>query len=408
MFSKFDEGIQVSNAFWEKLPYEKVVRHFAKSLAKVHGLKTVVDASCGIGGISLPFAKYFQVIGMDESSENLKITKKHAGIYQVQHSISLCRGSLHNRPEGVYGDLVIVNLELDDKLTENFIELVQLGLLCARSALLILPHSVDPDALADGIYSLEGIEPYVDFYLMFGEAHMLFTCCIIGPLALVNMESAGKMIRSKLSMKKTQSRYLEQILSQVSLTVFMGIYNKIEQEGDEAYQGKTRLLVKEALKIPGVTIDDVPLLRAGKRSSVIETILKYSGEYYNKEASEETGLTMDGVEMTSVLSISRYLCQRFGLYPKNTYDTYLVESTISLIFDMQRDLEETCPEELNAKLATRFNALLGRMGVSFSKEKLTLADFFLISFLEEIPETVKLPDQFDIYRNTINLRARQV
>ena len=103
-------------------------------------------------------------------------------------------------------------------------------------------------------------------------------------------------------------------------------------------------------------------------------------------------LEIDGLKLVQSRSINRYLCQKFGYYPSNPYDVYLVESLCDLKEDILKEfmraeadsnLEETLVEE---KVPTWLKMIETRFASNpdnkhFVGEKTTLADFEIFQLL---------------------------
>lgn len=83
LFSKFDEGIILTEELWYSVTPEEVSIYLSKFIQHCYPDSSVIlDLFCGGGGNSVQFAKYFdKVICIDINPVNLKCTEHNTGVY---------------------------------------------------------------------------------------------------------------------------------------------------------------------------------------------------------------------------------------------------------------------------------------------------------------------------------------
>lgn len=84
LFSRFDDGILLTQELWYSVTPEEVSEFFAKLLrATIKDDKgPIVDLFCGGGGNTIQFLRYFdKVIGIDISKIHLQCTLNNTGVY---------------------------------------------------------------------------------------------------------------------------------------------------------------------------------------------------------------------------------------------------------------------------------------------------------------------------------------
>lgn len=82
LFEKFDEGISMDEQSWGTVVPEAVADYIASKVR----CDTVLDAFCGVGGISLKLANTcYRVIANDWDNQKIKCLKRNASVYSVDN-----------------------------------------------------------------------------------------------------------------------------------------------------------------------------------------------------------------------------------------------------------------------------------------------------------------------------------
>jgi hypothetical protein len=92
LFERFDEGIQIDENSWAKLPPEQVCEYIAN---KCTGAKLIVDAFAGVGATAIKFATLHscaKVVANDHNAQKLSFLQNNAKIYEVDRRIQLREG----------------------------------------------------------------------------------------------------------------------------------------------------------------------------------------------------------------------------------------------------------------------------------------------------------------------------
>ncbi|EMG47202.1 TGS1 Trimethylguanosine synthase [Candida maltosa Xu316] len=89
LFSKFDDGIYLSEELWYSVTPEAIAKYIANLFHKLlPDATSVLDLCCGGGGNTIHFAQLFDHVGaIDINPINLYCTKHNCGIYNVAEKI---------------------------------------------------------------------------------------------------------------------------------------------------------------------------------------------------------------------------------------------------------------------------------------------------------------------------------
>lgn len=100
LFSKFDEGIELDEQAWYSVTPEVIAEHIANRVTQQLSVSPlIVDGFCGAGGNTIQFALALNkhhsspfLIGIDIDAKKIKLAKKNAKVYGVDHLIEFIVG----------------------------------------------------------------------------------------------------------------------------------------------------------------------------------------------------------------------------------------------------------------------------------------------------------------------------
>lgn len=88
LWSKFDEGVHMTEEGWWTVTMEPIAARIAEKMAALGKHNLVVDVFCGCGGNSIQLAKHFdKVVAIDRDSSAIAAARKNAAVYGVDHKI---------------------------------------------------------------------------------------------------------------------------------------------------------------------------------------------------------------------------------------------------------------------------------------------------------------------------------
>ncbi|TLD19556.1 trimethylguanosine synthase [Venturia nashicola] len=141
IWSKYDEGILMTDDAWFGVTPEPVAMKIAEHLAKIlPPEKTIlIDAFAGVGGNSIAFARsgrFKQIFAIEKDAEVIKCAKHNAGIYGVKNKIFFVKGDCF------------------ESLPQNYKKTGQNAVIFAS------PPWGGPGYTEDAIFNLSTMEPY--------------------------------------------------------------------------------------------------------------------------------------------------------------------------------------------------------------------------------------------------------
>ncbi|KAJ9215502.1 hypothetical protein DTO166G4_2872 [Paecilomyces variotii] len=160
LFSKYDEGIWLTDDAWFGVTPEpvanKIAEHIAKSAPK--GRSILVDAFAGAGGNTIAFAlsgRWKRVYGIEKDPAVLQCAKHNAKVYGVENKITWFQGDCFE----------ILKAQLKD--------------LAPYSVLFASPPWGGPGYRSDEVFNLRTMEPYplsklYEEYSVFTEHMVLY------------------------------------------------------------------------------------------------------------------------------------------------------------------------------------------------------------------------------------------
>lgn len=111
LFSRYDEGIMMSEELWFQVTSELVAKYTAKLLQQlVPDATTVVDYFCGGGGNTIHLAKVFpRVVAVDINENNLVCTANNTEVYGVRERVELVHQDFCEYHGGLHADIVFAS-----------------------------------------------------------------------------------------------------------------------------------------------------------------------------------------------------------------------------------------------------------------------------------------------------------
>src|SRR4051812_27518316 len=97
MFSKYDEGIWMTDTAWYEVTHESVAREIARYMAAAAppDRRIIIDTFCGVGGNTIAFAlsgRWDRVYAIEKDAATLACAKHNAEIYGVADKITFFQG----------------------------------------------------------------------------------------------------------------------------------------------------------------------------------------------------------------------------------------------------------------------------------------------------------------------------
>lgn len=164
LFERFDEGIQIDENSWAKLPPEQVCEYIAMKCA---GAKLIVDAFAGVGATAIKFASLnscAKVVANDRNPQKLKFLQNNAKIYEVDRRIELTEGDFLLLPRAT-ADVVFLHPPLSKLLLgyrslaaadfdPHLEKVIQKAMSMSGNLILLLPPEVSLDSLCSCLHRL--------------------------------------------------------------------------------------------------------------------------------------------------------------------------------------------------------------------------------------------------------------
>lgn len=220
LFSKFDEGIQLDTESWYSVTHELIAQYIAKH-CKAAG--TVLDAFAGVGGNSIGFAKYCDVVAVDIDNEKLRMLKNNAKVYNREAKIEcVCGDFLEYQNECEVGALfasppwggpgykaskVFDVCSMEPSLKDILAHACRI----TANVALYLPKTIDPLQFIGLLRSLPRVPSKVEFQVFYLNNKAKGVCCYIGELVKVDSMSIAKLLLLRFSPESTDSLFLRSI-----------------------------------------------------------------------------------------------------------------------------------------------------------------------------------------------------
>lgn len=104
LFEKFDEGISIDQESWNTVVPEAVAEFIASKIR----CDTVLDAFCGVGGISIKLANTcYRVVANDKNRDRINCLSRNACVYSIDN-IELVENNFLNM-EDIQSDIVVLH-----------------------------------------------------------------------------------------------------------------------------------------------------------------------------------------------------------------------------------------------------------------------------------------------------------
>ncbi|KEF54390.1 uncharacterized protein A1O9_09556 [Exophiala aquamarina CBS 119918] len=156
IFSKYDDGIWMTDDAWYGVTHESVAKTIAQHAAEIRpGSKSIIiDAFCGVGGNTIAFAlsgNWKRVYAIEKDAATLACAKHNAEIYGVSDRITWFHGDCFE----------ILGAVQKEGVTVDALKAIagQFGVIFAS------PPWGGPGYRDAGIFNLESMEPYSFQYL---------------------------------------------------------------------------------------------------------------------------------------------------------------------------------------------------------------------------------------------------
>lgn len=220
LFSRFDEGIQLDTESWYSVTHELIAQHIAKHCRSAG---TLLDAFAGVGGNSIHFAKYCDVIAVDIDSEKLRMLKNNAKVYDREAKIAcVCGDFLEYKNECEVGALfasppwggpgykaskVFDICSIEPPLRDILAHACHI----TGNVALYLPKTIDPLQFIGLLRDLPGVPRKVEFQVFYLNNKAKGVCCYIGELVKVDSVTVAKLLLLRFSPGSADSLFLRSI-----------------------------------------------------------------------------------------------------------------------------------------------------------------------------------------------------
>ncbi|KAL6247342.1 putative diacylglycerol O-acyltransferase tgs1 [Rhinocladiella similis] len=155
IFSKYDDGIWMTDDAWFGVTHESVANTIAKHVGEATNKSIIVDAFCGVGGNTIAFAlsgKWKRVYAIEKDATTLACAKHNAEIYGVSDKITWFHGDCFE---------ILGAMESRTEKTVDALKAIvgQFGVIFAS------PPWGGPSYRNAEIFDLESMEPYTFSHL---------------------------------------------------------------------------------------------------------------------------------------------------------------------------------------------------------------------------------------------------
>ncbi|KIX98295.1 uncharacterized protein Z520_05596 [Fonsecaea multimorphosa CBS 102226] len=152
IFSKYDDGIWMTDGSWYEVTHESVANTIAQHMAEAvpEGKSIIFDVMCGVGGNTIAFAlsgKWKRVYAIEKDAATLACAKHNAEIYGVADRITWFQGDCFEI------------LGLDETKKENTVEALK-TIASTYGVIFASPPWGGPGYREAEVFDLEAMQPY--------------------------------------------------------------------------------------------------------------------------------------------------------------------------------------------------------------------------------------------------------
>jgi trimethylguanosine synthase len=399
LFSRFDQGIEITKDSWEISIPEVFAEHMCNRFTHCK----IIDAYCGSGSLTVQLAQRNQVAALDTSSDNIASARHNVGVYQVADSVRFYQGELMEFSSKLTADAVFLAppwtfSEYFDliQLSSPLEELIEAASKAAPSAVLYLPVNYDPADLCEAVHSYSDFDQVVEFEVFFYKNKPVALVCYLGACVRLSHSDLSSIVASKLGCRADLG--LAELVEASSVRKLIDSLTRTEHELTGRGQQNVELLIRNYAKFHAPKDDDTVRLWARTDcldSELIRLALRNCrlGNFIEEPANKTQGLKVliAGQELIGAHSIVRFLYQRAKMYPVNLYRAYLTDSICDFVRDIFAEVKASpsVAEYLNSGGRQRLEVLDSRMGKGYGEAHKTLGDLYvecLVRFcLEDAP-----------------------
>jgi SAM-dependent methyltransferase len=427
IFSKFDEGVKLDRDSWRSTTHEKIARYIAKYLAQTCAVKTVLDALCGVGGNTIQFARLFKVYSIDIDPVKINYAKHNAQLYNVMEKIEFIEGNFLELDSKYKADIAFLapdytwsleEIDLSSMSNPDFVAMIQKAQQHCSNILVYLPPTVNPHQFADLIMRNTDIDARVEFRILFSEGKLKAVTCMLGNLANLPLRYIKELIASRLNMKKSQMKLVEEILPLIKYKKAIYFLTQIEDQASIGQLSKQNMadawfnLIKEDPEIQWAG-PPVLHLQVGE-GSMICSILKHFEIYYIEDLllpntisnfDPTPVLEISSQKLVGTWSIAEYICKKHGYYPEDPEQLRRIQGVCEIVNRISAHLKENSQNISNSSDLKMLYSMLGSCYGCFNT---TLADFYVIDLLERISSSIEFPFDIEDYLTSWRDRRRSL
>lgn len=407
LFSLFDKGIEITTDGWT----QGVPEIFGEHMGSRFNCCKVIDAYCGAGSLTVQLAKNNQVAALDARNDNIASAQHNVGVYEVSERVRFYQGEIMEFSSKLTADAVFLT---PPWTFSEYFDLIQLGcpleeLLesackAAPSAVLYLPVNYDPIELCSAVHSHSNFDQIVEFEVFYYKSKPVALVCYLGACVKLPRADLISIFASKLGCRADSK--LTQVIEMFPVRKLVDSLTRTEYEVTGRGQQNVEVFIKNFHKVPircefpvrlvpGRNLQETELVKLALRNCKL-------GNFIEELESHELKIIIDGVELTGVHVIVRYLYQRFKSNPPNPYKAYLTDSVCDLVRDMITDLEACASvnEYMASEGLSRLQLLDSRIQRGYGEDLKTLGDLYVEFLIRFYLEGRQLPSSLSQYYNT--------
>ena len=321
LFSRFDEGIKISDSGIDSIPNEKICKKIVKLIISRIEIKNCLVSKSGIGPLSLQLARYTKVIALESDEMNLDILINNSSIYNVSENINTIQGDILNYDLNSTLDLVVLclnplNLKSDEDLLisihlPNLIKEIERSLEICENVMLVFPSNLNPENFCEQLTNLS-IYPCIEFFVFFDSMNIKNIVVFLGKIARIEISSIINSILSKLGLNYKQRSLINEIIQKLSLRKVIEIL--VSVENNYSFSSTIETLWKKAnyffeiIRSQGILLSDIIILYNGIEGDDIHGALKQTNEYFLEYKIEgETMIEINNMQIIGKEAILQYL-----------------------------------------------------------------------------------------------------